>query len=402
MATLRKVLSPAPLVALALLATPSAATPLAAGALGEAARGAGIHVGAAVDTTDTTSQRETVAREFTSVATENVLKWGPLSPAPGVYDFSAADPIVDQAEQEGLRIRGHTLFWDRLNGSPDWLESEVGAAPDPAARLTELMQDHAATVVGRYSGRIDQWDVVNEPLAFGGAGFDPENFFFQTLGEDYLDIAFEAARAADPDAQLFLNETLTELPSMFDGLIQLVEGMQSRGVPIDGVGLQSHYFLARPDLAALQSQLERIEALGLLVELTELDIPLFVFGAEPDPLAAQAQAYADVFAACVAVAACSGITTWGIDDSDTWLDSFGLTQGFAPNRPLLFDELGQPKPAYATAVDAMLAVPEPGTAVLTLFGLVGIGISGASFHTSARRGRRSAHRRGADKLQRGS
>ena len=277
---------------------------------------------------------------------------------------------MDWAEQNGLRVRGHALFWDRLNGSPDWLAGEVAAAPDPAAHLTQLMQTHAQTVVGRYAGRIEQWDVVNEPLALGGAVLDPESLFAQTLGEDYLDIAFHAAHAADPDADLFLNEVLTEGPVVFDALLGLVEGMLDRGVPVHGVGLQSHAFLIPPEGAALQAQLERIAALGLMVELTELDLPIFLFSQEADPLAAQAQAYADVFAACLAVTACTGITTWGLHDGDTWLDENPLSAPFAPNRPLLFDELLQPKPAYAAVVAAL---PEPAMGLLTLLGLAAAG-----------------------------
>lgn len=339
-----------------LVASPSAADHLAPGALAAAARQAGLEVGAAVDSDLDPSRLELAAREFTSVTVENSLKWRPLAPSAGSYDFSRADAVVGWAEQNGLRVRGHTLFWDRLNGRPLWLAAEVAAAPDPAAHLTALMEAHAQTVVGRYAGRIAQWDVVNEPLALGGRQLDPQNLYFQTLGEQYLDVAFRAARAADPRAVLFLNEVLTEAPPVFEGLMELLGALLARGVPVDGVGLQSHFFLAPPDPLALQSQLERIAALGLRIELTEVDIPLFLFAGSADPLAAQAQAYADVFASCLAVAACTGITTWGVDDGGSWLDSPSQpTSLFAPNRPLLFDELGRPKPAYDAAVGALRA-----------------------------------------------
>lgn len=343
-----------------MLAWSVAATAFEPGALSDAAQEAGIEVGAAIDYNLNAARREIASREFTSATVENSLKWQPLSPSPGVYDFSNADDAVDWAEQSGLRVRGHTLFWVALNGLPGWLAGEVSAAPDPAAHLTQLMEDHAQTVVSRYAGRIAQWDVVNEPLATLGPDFDPANVFYQTLGEQYLDIAFEAARAADPQADLFLNETLTEVfPAKFDRLIAIVEGMQARNVPIDGVGLQAHFFFGPPDPVALQSQLERIADLGLIVELTEVDIPIGLFGSAADPLAAQAVAYADVFAVCLSVPACTGITTWGIDDGDTWLDTFSFTQASAPNRPLLFDEFGEPKPAYDAAVTALLAAVVP-------------------------------------------
>jgi len=341
-----------------LVARGDALAGLPAGALASAARGAGIEVGAAVDSNLNEGRRELAGREFTSGTIENSLKWAPLASAPGVYDFTAADSAVDFAEDKGLRIRGHTLFWDRLNGRPSWLPGELEAAPDAALRLTELMEEHAATVVGRYAGRLAHWDVVNEPLDLVGTGLAPDNIYVQTLGESYLDIAFAAARLADPSAKLFLNEVLTEfLAPKFDALLALVEGLLARGVPIDGIGLQGHFTVAPPNRASLESQLQRVAELGLWVELTEVDIPRPLFDAEADPFAAQAAAYADVFAACKAVPACTGVTTWGLDDPDTWLDSFELTMGTAPNEPLLFDAHLDPKPAYYAVVQVL---PEPG------------------------------------------
>lgn len=329
------------------------------GTLAEAARAAGVHAGVAVDHAPSDMQRKIAEREFTSLTLENALKWSPLSSAVGRYDFTRPDLAIDWAEQNGMRVRGHTLFWGRMNGPPPWLEGELAAAEDPAARLTELMRLHASTVVGRYAGRIEQWDVVNEPLSAFGGNHDPQNIFFATLGEPYIDIAFEAAHAADPAAVLFLNETLAELvPVKFDGLMALVERLLARDVPVHGVGLQAHFYTRPPERDTLQAQLERIESLGLYAELTELDLPLSLFKKESDPLAAQARAYGDVFAACLAVPACTGVTVWGVDDGDTWLDNFFLTERQAPNRPLLFDKLGWPKPAYGAVVEAFRAAAQ--------------------------------------------
>ena len=346
--------------AFVLVASRGLASSYEPGSLATAAEAAGVHVGSATDYNLNSARRVIAAREFTSATVENSLKWQPLSPSPGVYDFTNADQAVDWVEQNQLRLRGHTLIWNSLNGKPAWLDSEVNSAPDPAAHLTQLMQDHIQIVMQRYAGRIAQWDVVNEPLGTLSGDHDSASLFYQTLGEQYLDIAFHAARAADPQAALFLNETMVEaLPAKFDGLMLVVQGMQSRGVPIDGVGLQGHFFVGPPDPALLQSQLEAVAALGLQVELTEVDIPISHFASESDPLAAQAQAYSDVFAACLQVSACTGVTTWGIDDADSWLDSFYFTQANAPNRPLLFDELGDPKPAYDAVVAVLLSSQVP-------------------------------------------
>jgi endo-1,4-beta-xylanase len=326
-----------------------------------AAREAGLQVGVAFDVGDqaSTGQKQVASREFTSVTPENSMKWQSLAPTPGAYDFGTADQLVDFALANEQRLRGHTLFWHRLNGLPSWIRSELDAASDPAARLRELMADHTAAVVSRYAGRIAQWDVINEPLGIVGGGFDPENIFYQLLGEEYLDLALLHAHAADPSAELFINETFTEFqPEKFDALLALAQRLLDRGAPLHGIGLQGHFFLRAPDEAILRDQLQRIAALGLKAEITELDIPLPLFDTTPDPLAAQAQAYADVFNACLAVTLCSGITVWGVDDAHTWLDSFAITAGNAPNRPLLFDEKLQAKAAYTAVVDALLdAVP---------------------------------------------
>lgn len=322
--------------------------------LAQGARAAGIEFGAAIDWDLNEPRQRILAREFTSATVENSLKWQSLAPTPESYDFTRADAAVAIAENNGLRIRGHTLFWSRLNGLPTWLEAELSATADPGRMLEALMQAHAKTVVGRYAGRIAQWDVINEPLALLSGEFEPDNPFFEVLGEAYIDIGLRAAHAADPNAALFLNETSVEfLPAKFEGLIALAERLLERGVPLHGLGLQAHFIFVPPDRDQLEAQLQRASALGLTVELTELDIALPLFANAPDPLAAQAQAYADVVAACLAVPACTGITTWGIDDGRTWLDSFELSAANAPNRPLLFAADGAPKPAYTSVLLAL-------------------------------------------------
>ncbi|MCB1845134.1 MAG: endo-1,4-beta-xylanase [Halioglobus sp.] len=319
--------------------------------LAQGALAAGIEFGAAIDWDLSEPRRRILAREFTSATVENSLKWQSLAPTPGNYDFTRADAAVAIAEDNGLRIRGHTLFWSRLNGLPTWLEAELAASENPVRLLEALMQAHAAIVVGRYAGRIAQWDVINEPLALLSGEFEPDNPFFNVLGEAYIDIGLRAAHAADPNATLFVNETSVEfLPAKFDSLIALAERLLARGVPLHGIGLQAHFIFLPPDREQLEAQLARVAALGLQVELTELDIALPLFANTPDPLAAQAQAYADVVAACLAVPACTGITTWGIDDDNSWLDSFELSAANAPNRPLLFAADGVPKPAYQSVL----------------------------------------------------
>jgi len=298
-----------------------------------------------------------VETHFSSVTTQNELKWS-IASAPGVYDFERADETIDFAEQHGLRARGHTLFWHRLSGIPSWLGDELAAAADPEARLRELMQAHVRAVVGRYAGRIDTWDVVNEPLDVFSGNPAPDSIFFQTFEryEDFLDLSFQLARQEDPTAKLFLNEIFPSInEAKFEGLLALVRGMLERGTPIDGVGFQGHFVVQLPDAEILRQRLQAFADLGLLVEITELDVSINLVNDQPDPLAAQAEIYRGVAAACLAVTACRGITTWNVHDGLTWLDRDPLFAPLGPHRPTLFDESLNPKPAYESVREAFVA-----------------------------------------------
>jgi endo-1,4-beta-xylanase len=371
-----------PLVSIALvLATPSRGAAQGAGcgllgsdcALRDVADAVSRWVGAAAATPGEDPEIEAVlAAEFNSLTPENALKWPELASAPGQYDFTVADALVDFAEQGGMRVRGHTLVWHRLNGIPSWLEAEVSQAPDPAARMRELLTEHIQTVVGRYAGRIESWDVVNEPLAVLGGELDPDSIFLQTLGPGYVAEVFELAHQADPQAKLFLNEVMVEgQPGKAAGLVTLVGNLVAQGVPIHGVGLQGHFFFGVPARQDLEDLIRSFADLGLLVEFTEIDVPLGLFDGAPEPLIAQAKAYADVFSACTAVQRCRGLTTWGLSDRSTWLDRVAPWDANAPNKPLLFDETLEPKPAYFAARAGMqspfpLPVPAAGPWLLVL------------------------------------
>jgi endo-1,4-beta-xylanase len=232
----------------------------------------------------------------------------------------------------------------------------VGAITDPAD-MRALVADHIRTVVGRYRGRLTQYDVVNEPLTIfgspGASGTGLEDYvFLKVLGPSYIREALDQAHAADPDAQLFINEFFVERPGpKQDYFYELIRGLVEAGAPLHGVGFQGHitppfgpqFLPSREELAAA---VRRFTDLGLAVEITELDVTL------TDPatqLAQQAATYGDVFAACFTTPGCSGITTWGISDHDTWIRNFFHVEG----APLLFDTQFLPKPAYFAVRDVL-------------------------------------------------
>jgi GH35 family endo-1,4-beta-xylanase len=283
--------------------------------------------------------RDDFLSTFTSMTPENAMKWAVVEPHQGKFDFGDADALVEFAGKTGKRIRGHTLVWDEQ--LPGWLTSRRWTP----AELTKATTTHIETVVGRYRGRVAQWDVVNEPLDDDGSL--TRDVFLRTLGPRYIDIAFRLAHAADPHARLFLNEIAAELPSAKqDALVALVRGLKARGVPIDGVGLQDHTDARdAPSRAVLERTMRRFTALGLDVEITELDVQLNRGHRVADPLAAQAGAYAAAGAACKATPRCTGVTVWGVTDRYSWKGPAGKAD--------LFDVDGRAKPARAALLRAL-------------------------------------------------
>jgi endo-1,4-beta-xylanase len=338
--------------------------------LAETARQAGVFVGAAIASPELPPEQATIPREFNSITAENAMKWGSLAPTVGNYDFGDADAIADFAASVGVRLRGHTLLWGKMQLPLD-LDDTVEAATDPAAKLRELIDEHISTVVPRYRDVVAAWDVVNEPLTFFTADLDTD-IFGRTLGEAYIDEAFHRAHELDPDARLFLNETFPfyggvqpPLDPKAQGFLDLVKRLLHRGVPIHGVGVQAHFdgifagVVPLPTREEFEGFLRSLVDLGVAVELTELDVSIRYFRDDPDPLVRQAEFFGEVVAACMAVPNCEAVTTWGIDDSRTWLDFVSPFSFLAPHQPLLFDASLERKPAYFAVRDAVAAREGP-------------------------------------------
>jgi endo-1,4-beta-xylanase len=311
---------------------------------------AGIHVGAGfVEGSQRPEFRQILAREYDSLTAG--VYWSSTEPVPGVWNFSGPDDAVAAATASNLRVRGHPLVWGRL-ALPAW----VNAITDPN-EMRERMGAHVTALVERYAGVVTQWDVVNEPLTFSGAPGATDGLedyvFHRLLGPGYIAEALAVAHAADPTAKLFVNEILALRPgAKQDRLFRLAQDLLAAGAPLHGIGFQGHVTppfapTYAPSAAELRATLERFAALGLEVEITEIDVSLQSTTA--CDFARQARTYHDLVAACLAVPACRGITTWGIGDGFTWIDGFFGTAA----RPLPFDLLWQPKPAYRAIRDAL-------------------------------------------------
>jgi endo-1,4-beta-xylanase len=294
-----------------------------------------------------------VNRSFNSLTPENDLKLGLLivDKQIGVYDFSTADSIVDFAIQNNFRIRGHTLVWGKLSSlfkHPD-LDAYLSDFPeqDRPEILKNLVESHIKVVLTRYQGKIAQWDVVNEPLEILGSGELEENVFYRYLGPGYIESAFRLAHELDPQAELFLNELLFNYhDERAEAYYQFVLKMKEDGVPIHGVGFQSHVLYSVPSMDNIKSYIKKFTDLGLKVEFTEVDARLRLFNNYEDPYRAQAEFYGQLLGVCLDNPGCTGITFWGYTDAACWLSNQLIFP--EPNEPFLFDRELNPKPVIGS------------------------------------------------------
>jgi endo-1,4-beta-xylanase len=286
------------------------------------------------------SYAEVVAREFGAITAEYAMKWGRLEPSPGVYDWTAADYVVNFAAHNGQQVYGHTLVWHDAN--PAWLNAGT-LGPDEAA---ELLRRHITEVVTHFRGRVWAWDVVNEPLEPDGSL--RESVWSRSLGPDYIARSLRLARAADPSARLFINDFGIEgVNRKSDALYLMVREWLAAGVPIDGIGFQTHLSTSLGLPAGFSRNLQRFAELGLDVAITEADvrIPLPV---TPEKLVAQAKMYGDAIKACLAVPRCVSFTVWGVSDRYSWVPTVHPDAGAA----CVLDADLRPKPAYAALTAA--------------------------------------------------
>lgn len=308
-----------------------------------------IPIGAAVSVNPLfTDQRyQNIAMsEFNSVTLESSIKAQFVHPSPNQYDYTDAENIVAMAEANKQVIHGHTLVFAKAN--PSWITDAS------KSDLPKIMADHITNVVGHFKGRINTWDVVNEPLSekdedYVGDGIGLRTSFWEkAMGESYIDQAFIAARAADPSAKLYLNDYGIEHDGQrWDALLDLVKRLKSRNVPIDGVGFESHVYETtdKIDIETLRTHIKMLADLGLSVRISEIDVT-------GKDLQFQSDQYSSVLLVCIDEPNCTSYTTWGISDlygSTTVADRYPLLLGTS----LLWDKDMQPKPALAALKDAL-------------------------------------------------
>jgi GH35 family endo-1,4-beta-xylanase len=315
-------------------------------------------VGTAVNMTalEVPAYAQLLSSEFNYVTPENVMKWGPLQPTADAWDFSPADQLLELAEQQGQQVKGHVLVWHVQQ--PDW----AGALTAP--QLRDAVQAHIARVVPHFKGRLRAWDVVNEAILDGGGGIRPG--LHTVLGVSGMADAFKQVREADPDAKLYYNDYGIELMNdKSDAVYRLIQDLQAAGAPIDGIGFQSHLSSEIfPSLEGLRANIARFAALGLTVNISELDVrTVAVPGTKAQRLASQAVVYQEVAAACALEPACEAITLWGFTDAYSWIDS-----EYGADDPLPWDEAYDAKPAQAALLAGLTGKPAKAGAELVVDG----------------------------------
>lgn len=295
---------------------------------------------------------DTLAREFNVLIPHNVLKMRKLLPRPGEYDFEAADELIAFAQANDMKVRGHALIYAQAN--PRWMGLQEWTRDE----LIDFMRDHIYTVVGRYKGQIYAWDVVNE--AFNPDGTLKNTLYREVIGPEYIALAFQFAREADPDALLFYNEIDAEgINPKSNAIYASVQRLIEVGVPIDGIGFEMHIQAqAFPDPANVRANMARLAELGLIVHITEMDVRIYrTWGTSKERLAAQAVAYGTMLSICLEASNCDLFAMWGFTDKYSWI--YDAYQGEYPGEaPLIFDPEYKPKQAYFMLQDVLTLWPE--------------------------------------------
>ena len=300
----------------------------------------GIYFGTALTQSNLSNSTLTAvaSSQFDMVTPGNEMKWDTTEPSNGTYNFAPGDAIVSYAQANGMRVRGHNLVWH--SQLPSWVTSL------PTSQVQAAMEAHITTEATHYKGKVYSWDVVNEP--FNDDGTLRQDVFYTAMGSGYIADALRTAHAADPNAKLYLNDYNIEGENAkSDAMYNLVASLKSQGVPIDGVGLESHFILGQVP-STMKANMQRFTALGVNVAVTELDDRIQL-PASAANLTQQATDYAAVINDCLGVSGCVGVSQWGVGDADSWIPSAFSGYGAAT----MYDSNYLPKPAYNASVTAL-------------------------------------------------
>jgi endo-1,4-beta-xylanase len=319
-------------------------------------------IGTAVIPADITGEPGVLlAKHFNSMTSGNDMKWDATEPTEGNFQFTNADAQVQFARNNNMHVRGHTLIWH--NQTPAWVFNDLNgnpmtATPDNQALLTQRIQKHIATVMGHFPDVL-VWDVINEPVDPSQADGYRRSPWFNILGKQYIDIALQAARAANPAAKLYINDFDTTNPVHRDPLVAIIRDLKSRGIPVDGFGHQMHNNIEYPSPQSVIDAVNLFDTTGVEQAVTEMDVSIYS-GSFPTPFTSYTDipqsrhntvgySYLGFIEALKTVQSkIVSITIWGTSDDKSW-----LTSSTKVDAPLLFDPSLKKKPAYWAFIDPL-------------------------------------------------
>lgn len=295
-------------------------------------------------------------RECAILVPENDFKWQDLRPTSQSFDFTKTDWLARFARQNNLKLRGHTLVWYRA--LPDWFETKVNRT-----NAADYLVDHINTVVGRYAGQIHSWDVVNEAIEPKNGRDDGLriNPWLEYLGEEYIELAFKTAAAADPQALLCYNDygfeyDTPQQEARRTATLKLLERLKAKNVPVGALGMQAHLFSGAGCFARkkLQKFMQNVADLGLKILVTELDV---VDRSLQAATIFRDRDVADIYREYLEIVltqrAVIAVITWGLSDRYTWLRQVSPRKDEADVRPLPLDDNLNPKLAWKALANAM-------------------------------------------------
>ncbi|MBO0800255.1 MAG: endo-1,4-beta-xylanase, partial [Blastocatellia bacterium] len=320
-------------------------------------------VGAAIYQGDLSGEHAVLlTKHFNSITSENDMKWSSLQPTEGNFTYTNADAQVSFAKANNMKIRGHTLVWHQQ--TPAWVFNDANGnpmtpTPENKALLLQRMENHIRAVLTHFKGSVYAWDVVNEAIDPSQPDGFRRSQWFNIIGPEFIDRAFQIAHEADPDALLFINDYDTTNETKRQFLYNLVSGLKSRGIPIDGIGHQMHNNVDYPSGQAIIDTINLFDGLGLKNHVTELDVSIYSGSNPPnytdydlipqDLFIKQGYRYRIFFDAFRQLKGkIDSVTFWGMADDHTWLTSASQVNG-----PLLFDTSLKKKYAYWGVIDPL-------------------------------------------------
>jgi endo-1,4-beta-xylanase len=307
---------------------------------------------------------QAVKDNFNLLTPGNELKWPRLRPTPDSFNFNDADWMVNFGQSNGMLIHGHNLCWNNPAAYPPWFKSVLNKS-----NASRYLTDHITTVMRRYAGRIESWDVVNEPTVFWSKRSDGlyPGIWLDLLGPTYIDTAFHAAAAADPKTLLVLNvyhveDGTPDNDTTRKETIALLKQLLSRGVPVQAIGIESHLDAAAPPGgAALTTFIKQVRDMGLQILITELDVnDTHVPGNVQARDQVVAKTYRDYLTQVVPASGTKRVIFWTPSNKFDWLDSAKTPEMQRPDgshhRAGLLDESMSQTPAYQSLLATLQKV----------------------------------------------